>query len=205
MYLVNADAAATLPRPVTFPSAASNLERFIYVLKGSLTVKNESVVSSLTPGSFVYIAPRDQSLSLAVQSSARFVQIDRKKATKDATCSVIGSERDVDPEHVAGEGFERRPLLDTLNTAYDFNIFVMDFQPGQYLNVKEVHYNQHGILVLRGQGIYRLSDSYFHVAAGDVMYLAPFVLQWYAALGPHHTRYFLYKDTNVDPLTHLSA
>ncbi|KAK8957155.1 hypothetical protein KSP39_PZI001100 [Platanthera zijinensis] len=33
---------------------------------------------------------------------------------------------------------------------------IMDFQPGEFLNVKEVHYNQHGLLLLEGQGIYRL-------------------------------------------------
>jgi hypothetical protein len=26
---------------------------------------------------------------------------------------------------------------------------VMDFQPGEYLNVKEMHYNQHGMLILQ--------------------------------------------------------
>ena len=32
---------------------------------------------------------------------------------------------------------------------YDFNVHVMDFEPGEYLNVKEVHYNQHGLLMLQ--------------------------------------------------------
>ena len=41
---------------------------------------------------------------------------------------------------------------------YDFNIHVMDFEPGEYLNVKEVHYNQHGLLLVEGQGIYRLGE-----------------------------------------------
>jgi (S)-ureidoglycine aminohydrolase len=36
----------------------------------------------------------------------------------------------------------------------------MDFQPGEFLNVKEVHYNQHGLLLLEGQGIYRLADEW---------------------------------------------
>jgi glyoxylate utilization-related uncharacterized protein len=37
---------------------------------------------------------------------------------------------------------------------------VMDFEPGQYLYVKEIHYNQHGLLLLQGQGIYRLGNSW---------------------------------------------
>ena len=33
-------------------------------------------------------------------------------------------------------------------------------QPGEYLYVKEVHYQQHGLMLLEGQGIYRLADSW---------------------------------------------
>lgn len=34
--------------------------------------------------------------------------------------------------------------------AYNFNIHVMDFAPGEHLVVKEVHHNQHGLLLLQG-------------------------------------------------------
>jgi (S)-ureidoglycine aminohydrolase len=30
--------------------------------------------------------------------------------------------------------------------------------------------------------------------------MAPFVPQWYAALGTSDTRYVIYKDTTLDPL-----
>ncbi|KAG5592744.1 hypothetical protein H5410_043258 [Solanum commersonii] len=77
---------------------------------------------------------------------------------------------------------------------------IMDFQPGEFLNVKEVHYNQHGLLLLEGQGIYRLSDSWYPIQAGDAIWMAPFVPQWYAALGKTRSRYLLYKDVNRNPL-----
>lgn len=43
-----------------------------------------------------------------------------------------------------GEVFRLRKLMPT-SMAHDFNIHIMDFDPGEYLNVKEVHYNQHGL------------------------------------------------------------
>mmetsp|Transcript_10452 Transcript_10452/g.33782 ORF Transcript_10452/g.33782 Transcript_10452/m.33782 type:complete len:80 (+) Transcript_10452:229-468(+) len=76
----------------------------------------------------------------------------------------------------------------------------MDFNPGEYLVVKENHYNQHGLLLLEGQGIYRLSDKWYPVQNGDAIWMAPFVTQWYAALGKERSRYILYKDTFRDPL-----
>jgi len=84
--------------------------------------------------------------------------------------------------------------------AYDFNVHLMDFEPGEHLLVKEVHYNQHGLLLLQGKGIYRLADSWFPVQAGDAIWMAPYVPQWFAALGTERARYVLYKDVNNDPL-----
>lgn len=40
-------------------------------------------------------------------------------------------------------------------TAFGCPTQVMDFLPGEHLFVKEVHYNQHGLLLLQGKGIYR--------------------------------------------------
>eukprot|EP00798_Chlamydomonas_sp_ICE-L_P026940 gene26940-4561_t len=98
-----------------------------------------------------------------------------------------------------GEVFGLRKLL-PVTEDYDFNIHVMDFQPGEHLNVKEVHYNQHGLLLLEGKGIYRLADKWYPVTAGDAIWMAPYVIQWYGALGNTPSRYALYKDTTVDPL-----
>lgn len=82
---------------------------------------------------------------------------------------------------------------------------------------QEVHYNQHGLLLLQGQGIYRLGNNWYDacclfrvahsddahrypVTAGDAIWMAPFVPQWYCALGLQVSRYIIIKDTIVDPL-----
>lgn len=100
---------------------------------------------------------------------------------------------------VDGEVFILRKLLPQ-TSYYDFNIHVMDFLPGEYLNVKEVHYNQHGLLLLAGKGIYRLGDNWYPVQAGDAVWMAPYCVQWYAALGKDVSRYIIYKDVTLDPL-----
>ena len=61
--------------------------------------------------------------------------------------------------------------------------------------MKEVHYNQHGLLLLAGKGVYRLGDDWHPVQSGDVIWMAPFVPQWYGALGGSQSRYIIYKDT----------
>ena len=46
----------------------------------------------------------------------------------------------------------------------------------------------------------RLGNDWLPVQSGDAIWMAPFVPQWYAALGKQETRYLIYKDTIVDPL-----
>jgi (S)-ureidoglycine aminohydrolase len=119
--------------------------------------------------------------------------------------SVQGSWQDINPSVPSGEVFQLRRLLNASNPAFDFNIHLMDFEPGQYLVTKEMHYNQHGLMMLAGEGIYRLGSDFMTVQAGDFIWMAPYCLQWYAALGSSPTRYFLYKDTRTDPLLHVTA
>jgi (S)-ureidoglycine aminohydrolase len=101
-----------------------------------------------------------------------------------------------------GETFALRKLLPPPSALHipDFNIHVMDFEPGQYLVTKEVHHNQHGLVLLEGKGIYRLGASFYPVTAGDAIFMAPYVPQWFGALGEGRARYIIFKDVGADPL-----
>jgi len=108
-----------------------------------------------------------------------------------------------------GEAFTLRRLLpspDDASVAPDFNVHLMDFQPGAasgHLVTKEVHFNQHGLVMLEGGGLYRLGDRFHPVTAGDAVWMGPFVPQWFGALGTGRARYIIFKDTGVDPLLPL--
>ena len=60
---------------------------------------------------------------------------------------------------------------------------------------------EHGLLMLEGGGIYRLSDRWYPVTAGDFIWMAPFCPQWFGALGTSPAKYLIYKDVNRHPLT----
>ncbi|XP_073299344.1 (S)-ureidoglycine aminohydrolase-like [Primulina huaijiensis] len=179
----------------------SDVERFLFVLQGVVTLSEMSGINhKLEVDSYAYLPPNLEH-SLKSDNSATLVVFERRYAYLENHMSelIVGS---TDKQHILetpGEVFELRKLLPT-SLAYDFNIHIMDFQPGEFLNVKEVHYNQHGLLILEGQGIYRLGNSWFPVEAGDAIWMAPFVPQWYGALGKTRSRYLLYKDVNRNPL-----
>ncbi|KAL5064232.1 hypothetical protein RYX36_025969 [Vicia faba] len=178
-----------------------DVERFIFVLHGAVAVTGAHGVSHvLKVDSYAYFPPNFEH-SIESDAPAIIVVFERRYAQlPNHIPEPLVNSTDKQPLlETPGEVFELRKLLPS-SLAYDFNIHIMDFQPGEFLNVKEVHYNQHGLLLLEGEGIYRLGDSWYPVQAGDVIWMAPFVPQWYAALGKTPTRYLLYKDVNRSPL-----
>ncbi|KAM0934222.1 putative (S)-ureidoglycine aminohydrolase [Dioscorea sansibarensis] len=178
-----------------------DVERFLFMVQGSVVLKTDSGISNhLAVDSYAYL-PANYKHSLESVETATVIIFERRYASVANLYPepVIGSTEKQPLLETPGEVFDLRKLLPA-SAAYDFNIHIMDFQPGEYLNVKEVHYNQHGLLLLEGQGIYRLGDSWYPIQAGDAIWMAPFVPQWYAALGKTPSRYLLYKDVNRNPL-----
>ncbi|KAM7273992.1 hypothetical protein ACFE04_028656 [Oxalis oulophora] len=201
MYLAKMQVLSTLTENSRSGLPPQDVERFIFVVQGDVTLSNASSIShKLTVDSYAYLPPNIEH-SMNCVASATLVVFERKYAAVGNFMSEsIVSSTDKQPLlETSGEVFELRKLLPT-SMHYDFNVHIMDFQPGEFLNVKEVHYNQHGLLLLEGQGIYRLGDDWYPVQTGDVIWMAPFVTQWYAALGKTRSRYLLYKDVNRNPL-----
>ncbi|GAQ78990.1 hypothetical protein KFL_000220210 [Klebsormidium nitens] len=196
---------ADLKANATIPSAPSGAQRFGYVIEGAVSTGIKGKKSKkVAKGGFFY-APSLLESKITSKEGALLVIIEKRH-----TFSPEEHALKLEPEFFAGvvdaqpvlpvpgEVFALRKLI-PMTLQYDFNIHVMDFQPGEFLNVKEVHYNQHGLLLLEGQGIYRLADKWYPVQAGDAIWMAPFVPQWYGALGSTRSRYLIYKDNNRDP------
>lgn len=193
MLLADMKAGGEAGRP------APGAERFALVLEGALTMtQSDGRKIELKQNDFIYLPPNDTS-SLTSSAGAGLVIYERLYALSGKPILSHGNVEASPLLPSAGEVFDLRKLLPQ-TADHDFNVHVMDFKPGEFLYVKEVHYNQHGLLLVEGQGIYRLADSWYPVQAGDAIWMAPFVPQWYAALGTKSSRYILYKDTTMDPL-----
>lgn len=203
MYYVRLQANGRLSHPKD-----AIIERFVVCLEGQIVVdmqaspgRDGATNQPINMGDFGYMpANATYNIQNTGEDQATLLVFERKYAIEgvnpDYRFGVI-EEQEVLP--VAPEVFTLRKLMPDTEE-YDFNIHVMDFRPGEHLHVKEVHYNQHGLLLVAGKGIYRLGDDWYPVKAGDAIWMAPYVPQWYAALGSDTSRYILYKDTTVDPV-----
>jgi len=109
---------------------------------------------------------------------------------------LFGREQDVAGQPFLGDEAARLQVLLPDNPSFDLAINIFNYQPGAHLPFVETHIMEHGLLMLAGRGVYRLEDSWYPVAAGDCIWMAPYCPQWFGAMGKEPARYLYYKDVN---------
>jgi (S)-ureidoglycine aminohydrolase len=182
------------------------------VLEGELTLEEPGKPDphELARGSYAYF-PTDYPHTLTARTQSRVAVIDKPFLPLDPIHSfefrertgaepypwfLIGREHEVAPVALNGdEDLQVRSLLpDSL--AFDFACNTMTYTPGAALSQVEIHYMEHGLLMLEGGGIYRLGDSWYPTTAGDFIWMAPYCPQWFGAIGKQPAKYLIYKDFN---------
>ncbi|HEV3332655.1 MAG TPA: (S)-ureidoglycine aminohydrolase [Bryobacteraceae bacterium] len=177
--------------------APTGTQRFVYVIEGELTAGDRR----LAAGDYCYLAAAQAAhIEAAVSSRAAVIEKAYKPLEKTPPCILTGRESDLEPKPLMGdEALAVRVLLPD-DFAFDFAVNTMTFQPGAALPMVEIHVMEHGLLMLEGGGIYRLGESWYPVAAGDFIWMAPYCPQWFGALGKVPAKYLIYKDWNRHPL-----
>jgi (S)-ureidoglycine aminohydrolase len=175
-------------------------QRLIYVLEGSLTLVEPSSkkLHQLAAGSYAYL-PTEHPHTLMAKTKARVVVIDKPFLPLETEANpevIVGREQDVKPSPLNGDkDLLVRALLPD-SARFDFCCNTMSYAPGASLSQVEIHYMEHGLLMLEGGGIYRLGDSWYPTQAGDFIWMAPYCPQWFGAIGKRPAKYLIYKDFN---------
>jgi (S)-ureidoglycine aminohydrolase len=182
-------------------------QRLIYVLEGELTLDEPGKAEphTLVSGGYAYF-PTDYPHTLTAVTKARVAVIDKpflplNPADQEALEApypwfLIGREPEIPATTLNGdEDLQVRALLPD-SIAFDFACNTMTYAPGAALSQVEVHYMEHGLLMLEGGGIYRLGDSWYPTSSGDFIWMAPYCPQWFGAIGKKPAKYLIYKDFN---------
>jgi len=178
-------------------------EYVIYVLDGTGTVGLEAKRHRLETGSYVYLPPgKDLQIKNSGETLKLLVFQKKYAPLKDLApaAAIIGHERDVKGQPFLGNEDARLQVLLPDHPAFDLAVNIFTYQPGATLPFVETHVMEHGLLMLRGQGVYRLDADYHPVQAGDVIWMASFCPQWFVAMGKTPASYIYYKDVNRDPI-----
>ena len=172
-------------------------QRFVYVLEGRLSVAG----TVLAKGEFAYLPAGDDAAVVAagVARSAVFEKAYQPLQVTQAPKRLIGRESAVAPTNLGGDPWLEVRSLVPDDSAFDFRVNTMTYQPGASLAAPEIHVMEHGLLMLSGGGIYRLGAQWYPVNAGDFIWMAAYCPQWFGALGKTPAKYLIYKDWDRHP------
>lgn len=177
-------------------------QRFIYALDGVAVIEMGGVAHEVKPGAFAYL-PEGSAHRLVAQTDARVAVIEKPYlavAGVDRPGPLVGSESEIaSVALMQDEALRVRSLLPA-DVAFDLAVNTMEYDPGASLAMVEVHVMEHGLLMLEGEGIYRLGECWYPVVAGDFIWMRAFCPQWFGALGKIPAKYLIYKDWNRSPL-----
>lgn len=198
---------AEMPAGAAAKESALGYQRFAFVLGGTVEADVDGEKRTMKEYDYVYV-PAGVAHTLTATSDARVSVFEKPYEAVDGVKApglCWGNERE-NPGY-AFEGDDHliaRKLLPD-EPAFDFMVSTMSFAPGASLPYTEVHYMEHGLLMLEGEGLYKLQQTYYPVTKGDVIWMGAHCPQWYGALGREWSKYLLYKDMNRHPLAMLGC
>jgi (S)-ureidoglycine aminohydrolase len=176
---------------------------FFYVIEGAAGLMLDDRRHRLDAGSYAYVPP-GKDLELRSSAAATRVILFQKPYEPlpgaPRPTPIIGHERDVKGQPYFGKEAARLQVLLPDQPSFDMAINIFTFQPGATLPSVETHIMEHGLMMLRGQGIYRLDADWHPVQAGDVLWMAPYCPQWFVAMENSPASFICYKDVNRDPI-----
>jgi (S)-ureidoglycine aminohydrolase len=177
----------------------AGLEAVIYVVSGTVRCQTGKEVEQLKAGSYAYVNESD-ALEIAYAGVSANVTLFQKKYAPAANLKAPASFFGISGK-IVGQPFlgNAKALLQVLlpdEPSFDLAVNIFTYQPGATLPFVETHVMEHGLLMLSGQGVYRLEDAWYPVKVGDVIWMAPFCPQWFVAMGDESASYLYYKDVN---------
>lgn len=181
---------------------AGELESCVYVMAGGCVASVDGHAEPLAAGGYVF-SPAGSRLELTRPAAGTQVTVFQKLfvelAGVPAPAPVFGDAAKVEGLPFLGDPDARLKTLLPEDPAYDMAVNLFTYQPGARLPFVETHVMEHGLIMLAGEGIYRLENEWYPVAAGDAIWMAPYCPQWFVAMGKGPASYLYYKDVNRDP------
>ncbi|MCY7487862.1 (S)-ureidoglycine aminohydrolase [Paenibacillus alvei] len=181
----------------------AGVETFVYCMEGRVKASADKQSFSLQEGGYLYCPPgvklyleneqvQDTKLFLYKQ---KYVPLD---GSEHAPWVVSGNVHEL--EAMDYDNMTNVKLKDLLPTdlAFDMNFHILSFEPGGCHPFVETHYQEHGAIMLSGEGIYNLDNEWIPIKKGDYLYMGPYVPQATYAVGREPFAYLYSKDCNRD-------
>lgn len=175
---------------------------FFYVVEGKCTAKVEDEQHELSSGKFVYV-PVGKSYRFDNPDEGTriltFHKIYEYLEGYDVPEVIFGDQADIPGPDYMGDPALRLQKLLPEDMNFDMSISIFTYDPGGHLPFVETHIMEHGLMFLKGQGVYMLDHQWYPIQKGDSIWMAPYCQQWFVAMGKEPAVYIYYKDVNRYP------
>ncbi len=178
--------------------ANDDIERFVYVVAGSLSLADHT---PLPTGGYFYLPPTNAE-KLQAGAGTKITVFEKRFEPLQGElppARVIGNVSEVKGQPFLGNPKAILKVLLPDNPEFDMAVNLFIYEPGATLPFVETHIMEHGLLMVEGQGIYRLEESWYPTKAGDVIWMGPYCPQWFVAMGDGPASYLYYKNVNRHP------
>ena len=178
-------------------------QHLYYVMDGAGHIAIQGKNHPLESGSYAYVPPEKEIKVTSGGSGMKLLIFQKSYQPLEglaAPKAFIGHEREVKGEPFLGNPDARLQVLLPDDLRFDMAVNIFTYQPGATLPFVETHIMEHGLLMLRGGGLYRLDADEHEVRAGDVIWMGSYCPQWFIAKGMTPASYIYYKDVNRDPI-----
>lgn len=178
-------------------------EYFVYVVAGKCTSTLGGKKQQIVSGSFVYIPPGQDFLFHQAKDKTQLLIFQKKFETLggfEIPEAIVSHEKKIKGCAFLGNEDAQLQVLLPDQPQFDMAVNIFTYQPGATLPFVETHVMEHGLVMLSGQGVYRLDADYHPVQTGDVIWMAPYCPQWFVAMGKTPASYIYYKNVNRAPM-----
>ena len=179
-------------------SPSEGVESLVYLLDGRADWDGAKVEA----GAFVYLPPGEK-LGVRALENCRMLCFEKRFVPRvglKVPARLMGHQSEREAAPYLGDPDARLQTLLPDKPEFDMAVNIFSYQPGARLPLVEVHVMEHGLMMLNGEGIYRLGNDWYPVMAGDCIWMNSYCPQWFAATGKVAARYIYYKDVNRDIL-----
>ncbi len=193
----------TLEETSTGSGNTGALEHFYYVQTGECVAQANGKKQELIAGSYLFLPPKTKFIFSGASKGTKLIVFQKKfepLAGEKTPGVLVGHANAIEGKPFLGHEDARLQVLLPDHPSFDLAVNIFTYDPGATLPFVETHIMEHGLLMLAGQGIYRLGAERYKVAAGDIIWMGSYCPQWFIAQGKAKSSYIYYKDVNRSPL-----
>ncbi|MCR8644768.1 (S)-ureidoglycine aminohydrolase [Paenibacillus sp. N1-5-1-14] len=179
------------------------VETFVYCMEGQVKASANDEAFHLTQGGYLY-CPSGVTMYLENAQTAdtklflykqKYTPLPDNSRTPWVVSGNVNEIAAIDYDDMAN--VKLQDLLPT-DLAFDMNFHILAFEPGGCHPFVETHYQEHGAIMLSGEGVYNLDNEWIPIKKGDYLYMGPYVPQATYAVGREPFAYLYSKDCNRD-------